>query len=87
MTLETIRRIDSLQLFTESHDANSVLTTADNRTWFDLAILENENDQHARVKQEIELVWTSHRNRSQTTEFGWVGLLHSDQENVLTEHI
>jgi len=78
MSLETIQRIDSVQLFTESHDANSVLTTADNRTWFDLAILESKDDQHARVKQDVELVWTSHRNRSQTTEFGWVGLLHSN---------
>lgn len=80
MTLEKIQRIDSLQLFTESHDANSVLTTAGNRTWFDLAILEKENDQYARVKQGVELVWTSYRNRSRTTEFGWVGLLHSYQE-------
>ena len=69
----TIKRIDYLQLFAESHDQEF----CDNLnggawTWLELGIYEDDHAESPRVKDEIELVWRSHFNVLANGEFQWL---------------
>jgi len=76
LTIDTIKHIDSVQLFAESHDQGTLKNSyVGNWTWFELAILQDEKASAPRIKNGIELVWKSHRNRFQTSNFGWVCML------------
>ncbi|KAF2875149.1 acyl transferase/acyl hydrolase/lysophospholipase [Massariosphaeria phaeospora] len=69
----TIRRIDYVQLYAESHDQGF----CDNPdggawTWLELGIYEDEHAESPRVKDGIELVWRSHFNVLANAEFQWL---------------
>lgn len=77
LTIDTIRKIDRLQLLAESHDQGFAdVPSAGNWTWFELAILENECAHAPRLKDGVELVWRSHDNRFLLEDFGWVCQIH-----------
>ncbi|CAO2648169.1 Nn.00g090910.m01.CDS01 [Neocucurbitaria sp. VM-36] len=80
----TIRRIDRLQLYAESHDQGFADNeSGGNWTWFELAILEDEYSKAPRAKDGIELVWKSHRNRFLTDEYGWKEGQEFDEDHDL----
>ncbi|RVD89309.1 uncharacterized protein DFL_000323 [Arthrobotrys flagrans] len=68
----TIRKIDSIQLFAESHD-QGFCNNEDlgNWTWFELGIYENEEEETPRSKDGIELIWRSHYNNFKSDEYKW----------------
>lgn len=69
---ETIQRMKSIRLFAESHDQGKVThPNAGNWTWFEIAILEGPTSKSPRSKDGVDLVWESHTNRFQTTEYEW----------------
>ncbi|KAK0609590.1 acyl transferase/acyl hydrolase/lysophospholipase [Bombardia bombarda] len=69
---ETIKRIHSVQLFAESHAQGFVDNAAAGTwTWFELAIMENEEADKPRVKDGVTLAWTSHKNFLKQFEYGW----------------
>lgn len=69
----SIEKLHSLQLITECHDQGYCSEPENgNWTWFELAIMENENATSPRIKNGIELIWISHINRFCTSEFDWV---------------
>ncbi|RAK85941.1 FabD/lysophospholipase-like protein [Aspergillus costaricaensis CBS 115574] len=71
---KVICKIRSLQLFTQSHNQGwASLPDAGIWTWFELAILENSMSPGPRVKDGIELVWTSHRQNSLSKKLQWEG--------------
>jgi hypothetical protein len=45
---------------------------AGNWTWFEIAILKTKYSEEPRVKDGIQLVWVSHRNRFLSKDYGWV---------------
>ena len=70
---DTIRKINSLQLFAETHDQGFVNEPlAGNWTWLELAIFENRLATLPREKEGVKLIWTSHLNRLGEAEYGWV---------------
>ncbi|KAF3050581.1 hypothetical protein E8E11_007435 [Didymella keratinophila] len=73
LTLDTIKHIDSVRLYAESHDqGNAQELYWGNWTWFELAIMKDSKAEHPIVDADgVELVWKSHRNRFQTSNFGW----------------
>jgi hypothetical protein len=73
LSLDTIQRITQLQLYAESHDQGFAdEPSGGNWTWFELAILEDGKATAPRMKDGIELVWKSHRNRFLTDDYDWV---------------
>lgn len=69
----TIKSFQSIQLFAETHDqGHADDTSLGNWTWLELAIFEDESSAKPRVKEGVELVWLSHKNRFLTDEYGWV---------------
>lgn len=68
----TIRRLDSIQLYAESHDQSFCDNEAGgNWTWFELGIYEDEGAELPRRKDGIELVWRSHYNAFMKGDFEW----------------
>ncbi|KAK5658996.1 hypothetical protein OQA88_1082 [Cercophora sp. LCS_1] len=66
LTFNTIERLYSIQLFTESRMQETVDDpTAGNWSWFELAIMENEGSDKPWVKDNIILTWSSHYNSFQ----------------------
>ena len=47
-------------------------TSLGNWTWLELAIFEDESSDKPRMKDSVELVWLSHKNRFLTDDYGWV---------------
>lgn len=73
MELETIRRIDGLQLVAESHDQGYADDeSAGNWTWLEIAIFESEMATAPRVKDGVELVWIRHPNHFKQADYDWV---------------
>lgn len=65
-----------MQLVAESHDQGYCDDPdAGNWTWFELAIMENDEAVSPRVKDGIELTWVSHKNRFTEGEYGWVRII------------
>lgn len=73
MELETINRIDRLQLVAESHDQGFADDeSAGNWTWLEVAIFESEMDTAPKIKDGVELVWISHPNHFKQVAYDWV---------------
>jgi hypothetical protein len=69
----TIQRLQSVQLFTESKDQDFCDDEAlGTWTWFELAIMENADAKVPRVKDGIQLSWTSHKNVLNCGTYTWV---------------
>ncbi|GAB1202606.1 hypothetical protein APSETT445_001225 [Aspergillus pseudonomiae] len=74
ITPSVLRRIQFLQLFAESGDQGFVGDRdAGTWTWFELAILENEEKDEPMIKNNIQYVWKSHLNPMETPNFKSVG--------------
>lgn len=57
LTIDTIRHIDSIQLFAESHDQGAAKKLFyGNWTWFELAIIENDMFKEPKRLNGVELV-------------------------------
>ncbi|KNG89948.1 hypothetical protein ANOM_001675 [Aspergillus nomiae NRRL 13137] len=70
ITPSVLRRIQFLQLFAESGDQGFVGDRdAGTWTWFELAILENEEKDEPMIKNNIQYVWKSHLNPMKTPNF------------------
>jgi len=84
LDLKTIERIESLQLFAQSHDQGWVTDEKEgNWTWFELVILENPEAATPRVKDGVQLVWRSHYNRLAQANYDWaVGELFPDTHDL-----
>lgn len=68
-----IKYLQGVQLHTETHDQGYVTDRAQgNWTWLELAIYENESSDSPRVKEDVELLWQSHRNSMGSEKFVWV---------------
>ncbi|KAK6359101.1 hypothetical protein TWF696_000268 [Orbilia brochopaga] len=69
---DVIRRLNSIQLYAESHD-QGFCDNEDlgNWTWFELGIYENEGARFPRTKDGITLIWRSHYNYFNSKEYGW----------------
>ncbi|KAK6347586.1 hypothetical protein TWF718_005424 [Orbilia javanica] len=68
----TIRKIDSIQLFAESHDQGFASNDdLGNWTWFELGIYANEGAEQPRSKNGIDLIWRSHYNNFKSAEYKW----------------
>ncbi|KAJ5679821.1 hypothetical protein N7462_008065 [Penicillium macrosclerotiorum] len=69
-----IRSLQSIQLFAETHDqGHADDTSLGNWTWLELAIFEDESSEKPRVRNGIDLVWLSHKNRFLDDDYGWLG--------------
>ena len=70
---KTIQRLHSIQLFTQSRDQGFCDDEkAGTWTWFELAIMENADATVPRIKDDIQLSWTSHKNVLDCENFTWV---------------
>ncbi|KAK6495233.1 hypothetical protein TWF481_003259 [Arthrobotrys musiformis] len=69
----TIRKINSVQLFAESHDQGFCNDeSAGNWTWFELGIYQSPEDEAPRITDGgIELVWRSHYNNFKSPNYKW----------------
>ncbi|KAK6524472.1 hypothetical protein TWF281_011380 [Arthrobotrys megalospora] len=68
----TIRKIDSVQLFAESHDQGYCENPDQgNWTWFELGIYENEESSAPRKDGGIDLIWRSHYNHFSEYDYKW----------------
>ena len=68
-----IKYLQGVQLHTEIHDQGYVTDRAQgNWTWLELAIYENESSDSPRVKEDVKLLWQSHKNSMGSKEFVWV---------------
>ncbi|KAJ8109063.1 hypothetical protein OPT61_g7729 [Boeremia exigua] len=85
LTLDTINHIDVIQLWAESHDQGALRNSyLGNWTWFELAILEDEKSTTPKVMNGVELVWKSHRNRFQTSDYAWeAGRRFTEHEDLV----
>jgi hypothetical protein len=78
LDLTTIQRLKSLQLVTESHDQGFCDNEAAGAwTWFEVSLMENADETLPRVKNGIELTWSSHKNVLNNRSWAWVSELHS----------
>ncbi|EMT71987.1 acyl transferase/acyl hydrolase/lysophospholipase [Fusarium oxysporum II5] len=69
---DTIQRIHCMKLVAKSRDQGfSDDPLAGNWTWFEIAILKTKYSEEPRVKDGIQLVWVSHRNRFLSKDYGW----------------
>ncbi|KAI9935105.1 hypothetical protein ASPWEDRAFT_31438 [Aspergillus wentii DTO 134E9] len=88
LTADTIRSIHSLQLYVESHDQGYADDeSAGNWTWFEIAILENESAETAKINKGVELVWLSHRNNFLTRKYEWKNGGVYDESHPILSHL
>ncbi|KAK6531861.1 hypothetical protein TWF694_003026 [Orbilia ellipsospora] len=81
----TIRRLDHIQLYAESHD-QGFCDNPDlgNWTWFELAIYEDDQAEFPRSKGGVDLIWRSHYNAFSTNEFKWCeGELFEEKHDLI----
>lgn len=72
---DLIARLHCLKLIAESCDQGFVSDEkGGNWTWFEIAILENNESKQPKLKDGIQLTWVSHENRFNTDQYGWVML-------------
>ncbi|OJJ45838.1 hypothetical protein ASPZODRAFT_167556 [Penicilliopsis zonata CBS 506.65] len=73
LSRSAILGLKSVQLFAETRDQGYVDDRAlGNWTWLELAIYENEEADSPRVREGVQLVWTSHRNDMGSKEYDWL---------------
>lgn len=71
---DTIRLINGVKLFAESHDQDWCGDDEQgNWTWFEIAILENEDATAPRMVGNEELVKLSHMNSFRSSDYTWQG--------------
>ncbi|CEJ54942.1 hypothetical protein PMG11_01228 [Penicillium brasilianum] len=65
--------LQSVQLFADTHDQGWVDDRAlGNWTWLEVAIYENESSDSPRQREGVELVWLSHKNDMESSQYGWL---------------
>ncbi|KAF3358216.1 hypothetical protein VDGD_03089 [Verticillium dahliae] len=81
---KTIQRLHSIQLFTESRDQGFCDDKAAGIwTWFEIAIMENADAVTPRVKDDIQLSWSSHKNVLSCEDFTWLqGSVFSEDHDL-----
>ncbi|KAF9762686.1 hypothetical protein IL306_003352 [Fusarium sp. DS 682] len=84
LDIKTIQRLHSLQLITESHDQGWCDNRAEgNWTWFEVSVLENADATEPRVKDDVQLSWSSHKNELESKDFvALEGILFSQDHDV-----
>jgi hypothetical protein len=86
LTLEFCDRVMQLQLCTNSHDQGQVDSRSlGSWTWFNIAILSNEDDSEPRLSKEGKpLVWRSHHNQlGQETSTFHFGVIFDRRSELL----
>lgn len=72
LDIETIKRIDRLQLVAESHDQGwADDESAGNWTWLEIAIFDSQMSTAPKIKDGIKLVWISHPNHFKQEDYDW----------------